>query len=85
MNIRTEAISESLKRVENYIDPEFEMHVYEKEDEGRIKLKLILPIQPKKDIGINIDNESFRQLISSTISDNFYLSSEKNLSDLIKT
>lgn len=83
VTLHVAAIEKALTKVSEYLKPNYEIHVHEKKITAKLKPKLILIAEIKKEHLDNSNNPRLIEIITEKISSALFLSSKNTLKDLI--
>lgn len=84
VTLYSEIISNALNDSISYIEPRFQMHIYERKIHDTIKPELELHIKLKNEYAKYKNDKDFKENIAKKISYGLKLSSNKKLSDLVE-
>ena len=74
--LRSDIVEMALKDFNDILEPNFQMHVYEKSANGKIMPQLVLKLSLKEN---SIISENFKSEVIESVSDKLFLASQKNL------
>lgn len=82
--LHTQAIANAVKNVSQYVEQQFQMHVFEKKENGKLMPQLELHLKFKKEFTKDKDNYYLKKTLKNKISANLRLSAKNTLKDLVE-
>ena len=84
VTLSVQVIENSLDSIREYIEPKFQMHVYEEFREGKIMQKLAIHLKLKEKYAENKNDHYFTKIMIENISSALHLSAKSTLKQLVE-